>query len=289
MQTIGNLTLEDWLRCIPYWGIYLVCPLVFVVGVSPAAIVICLLSYLVRMFAITGFYHRYFSHKTFKTSRTMQFVWGVIGAASGQRSPLWWAAHHRQHHRSSDRDGDVHSPINNSFGWSHMFWFISQSNFATHEHRVKDFGKYPELRFLDRYDLLVPILYGLFLLTIGLGIETYVPTWETTASQVLVWGFFVSTVLLHQFTFTVNSIAHLLGTRPYRTKDNSRNNWFIALVTLGEGWHNNHHYYPAATRQGFTWWQIDLTYLVLKLFEKLGLVYDLTPVPQRILDEARTR
>lgn len=282
-KDINKLSRSDLIRCIPYWSLYLACGFVFFTGVSTPALFLCLISYLIRMFAITGFYHRYFSHKTFKTGRVCQFFFAFLGAASGQRGPLWWAAHHRFHHRSSDRQGDVHSPVQHSFLWSHLFWFVADKNFVTHTDRVKDFARYPELKWLDRFDLIPPFLYALFILACGYLIEFFVNDPGVTAGQCLIWGFFISTILVHQFTFSVNSLAHIFGTRPFKTRDNSRNNAFVAFFTLGEGWHNNHHFYPSSTRQGFTLWQFDPTWWGLLLLEKAGLVSELSPVPAHIL------
>ena len=224
------------------------------------------------MFAITGFYHRYFSHRSFQTSRPMQFLFAVIGASSVQRGPLWWAAHHRKHHRHSDTEHDVHSPHHHGFWWSHVGWITSPANFPTDYSQVPDLAKYPELRFIDRFDTLVPLLLALALYWIG-------------GLPYLIWGFFISSVVLFHFTCSINSLAHIWGGQRYYTSDQSRNNLFLALLTFGEGWHNNHHKYPGSSRQGFFWWEIDLTYYGLKLLASLRLITDLRPVPERVLQD----
>ncbi len=263
--------------------------LVFVVGWSPVAVIVAALLYFIRMFAITGFYHRYFSHRTFKTSRAMQFVMGVMGNSAAQRGPLWWAAHHRHHHRHSDTDEDIHSPIAHGFYVSHIGWLTTREAFPTNFESVPDLVKYPELRFIDRYDILVPVLLGISMYGLGAALEAWAPQLGTTGWQMFVWGFIVSTVVLLHGTCLVNSMAHLIGTRRYKTTDESRNSFLIALVTMGEGWHNNHHRYPGVTRQGFFWWEIDMTYYLLKLMSWCGLIWDIHGVPEAAKAEKYTK
>jgi stearoyl-CoA desaturase (delta-9 desaturase) len=269
----------DWLRGVPYIGMHLACLGVIWVGWSPVALFTAVALYLVRMLAITGFYHRYFSHRSFRTSRSLQFLFALVGAASVQRGPIWWAAHHRHHHMQSEQPGDPHSPVQHGFWWSHTGWFLSRQHFGTREDRVRDLLRYPELRFLDRFDIVVPVVLAVGLLLLGKYLETAAPGLGTSGGQMLIWGFFVSTVVLYHATFTINSLAHRWGRRRYATADHSRNNAWLALLTLGEGWHNNHHHYPAAARQGFYWWEVDLTWYFLRTLAALGLVWDLRPVP----------
>jgi stearoyl-CoA desaturase (delta-9 desaturase) len=269
----------DWLRATPFIAMHLACIAVIWVGFSPIALIVAAVLYAVRMFAITGFYHRYFSHRTFSTSRTVQFIFAFIGASCVQRGPLWWAAHHRNHHRNADTVLDPHSPKIYGFLWSHVGWFLTPRNFQTDLSRVPDLAKFPELRLLDRYDTLVPVLLGVAMFFLGVLLHHVAPQLGTSGGQMLVWGFVISTVVLFHCTVTINSLAHRFGSRRYDTKDSSRNNFWLALITFGEGWHNNHHYFPGSSRQGFRWWEIDITWYGLKLMSALGLVKGLKPVP----------
>jgi stearoyl-CoA desaturase (delta-9 desaturase) len=230
------------------------------------------------MFAITAFYHRYFSHRSFRTSRAAQFVFALLGAAAVQRGPLWWASQHRHHHAYADQETDIHSP-RHGFFWSHVGWFLTRANFRTREKLVRDLARYPELRWLDRYDVAVPTLLGVLLYALGAWLEQTAPQLGTSGVQLFVWGFCISTVALYHATFAINSLAHRFGTRRYATRDDSRNNFWLALLTFGEGWHNNHHRFPAAARQGFRWWEIDLSYYGLRLLAAFGVIWDLRPVP----------
>lgn len=277
----------DWLRVVPFIGLHLACLAVFWVGFSWFALWTALSLYAVRMFAITGFYHRYFSHKAFRTSRPVQFAFAVLGAASAQRGPLWWAAHHRHHHRHSDTERDLHSPVTRHFLWSHMGWFLSERGYRSDHAAVRDLARFPELRWLDRFDIAVPVALAVTLFAVGGWLETNRPQLGVTGPQLLVWGFFVSTVVLFHVTVTINSLAHRWGSRRFATRDNSRNNWLLALLTFGEGWHNNHHHYPGAARQGFAWYEFDLTYYLLRLMSWFGLVWDLKRVPAALRQTRR--
>ncbi|KRB40818.1 stearoyl-CoA 9-desaturase [Rhodanobacter sp. Root179] len=276
----------DWLRAAPFVAMHLACLAVIGVGVSPVALGVAGALYAVRMFALTGFYHRYFSHRTFQTSRAVQFVFALIGASCVQRGPLWWAAHHRQHHRVTDTPADPHSPRVHGFLWSHVGWFLTPRNFRTDLTRVPDLAKYPELRWLDRFDIAVPLLLAVAMYGLGALLQQVAPQLGTSGGQMLVWGFFVSTVVLFHATVTINSLAHRFGSRRYATKDDSRNNVWLALLTFGEGWHNNHHFFPGSSRQGFRWWEVDVTWYGLKLMAMLGLVRGLKPVPAWVLVRA---
>ena len=272
-STMTGTSHVDWVRVLPFIVVHLACFAVIWVGWSVAAVSVAVGLFVVRMFAITGFYHRYFSHRSFSTSRAAQFVFAVLGAAAAQRGPLWWAAHHRKHHRFADTEQDVHSPRQHGFWWAHMGWITAPGNFPTDLAQVKDFERYPELRFLDRFDVLVPLLLGIALFLMG--------GW-----QFVIWGFFVSTVVLFHSTCVINSLAHMMGRRRYDTKDDSRNSLILALITFGEGWHNNHHKHPGSTRMGFYWWEIDITYYMLWLLEKCRVIWDLNPVPRRAYEAA---
>ena len=277
----------DWARVIPYIIIHLSLISLFFVGVSEIAIAIFLIMYGIRMFAITGFYHRYFSHKTFKTSRIMQFIFAIVGASAVQRGPIWWAAHHREHHMHSDTINDKHSPKAHSFFWSHTGWFLTKANFLTHTKMVKELSRFPELRLIDRFDIIIPIATCISLYFLGDFLLVNHPSLNTSGLQLLSWGFVLSTVILYHSTFLVNSVAHLWGTTRYDTKDESKNNFLIALLTFGEGWHNNHHHYPGSAKQGFYWWEVDLTYYLLKLMSALGLIWDIRTVSSNIRDSKK--
>jgi stearoyl-CoA desaturase (delta-9 desaturase) len=273
----------DFFRIIPFMLLHLGCFGIIWVGFSWTAAGVAAGLYLIRMFAITSTYHRYFSHRSYKTNRFFQFLFAVLGNASVQRGPLWWASHHRHHHKYSDMPEDSHSPIQQGFWYSHLGWFTTLKNFPTKMELVKDWTRFPELRFLDRYSLMVPLLLLVALFATGELLAAYLPAAGTDGLQLVVWGFCLSTVALFHATATINSLDHMVGRRRFNTKDGSRNNWFLALITLGEGWHNNHHYYPISARQGFYWWELDLTYVGLKVLSWLGIVRDLRPVPKKVL------
>ena len=275
----------EWIRCLPFLAVHLAAVAVFFTDFTPVCILLFLGSYALRMFGITAFYHRYFSHRTFKTSRVFQFLGATLACSAGQRGPLWWAAHHRMHHRHSDSEEDFHSPGQKGFLWSHVFWFMTEYAYPTYMKQVRDWKKFPELLFLNRYDW-VPFL--------GLGAILYFAgesAWATqhlgsSGLQWLTWGFLLPTVALYHATFAVNSFAHMFGKRRFETKDDSRNNLPVAILTLGEGWHNNHHFFPASVKQGFSKGEVDPTYHGLRTLEKLGLVHSLKPIPAWVMTKA---
>jgi len=276
----------DSFRLVVFIFMHIACLSVFYVGISWVAVVLMLALYFVRMFFITAFYHRYFSHRTYAVSRPVQFLMAFSGCTAGQRGPLWWAGHHRGHHINSDTEIDPHSP-KNGFLNSHMLWFLRRGNFSLHDQRIKDLLKYPELKLLEKFDwvpflLLFPGCYFL-----GQILTAYFPALNTNGLQLLVWGGLVSTVVLYHATYTINSLAHVFGKRRFDTNDDSRNNVWLAFLTLGEGWHNNHHRYPAATRQGFYRGELDISFMLIKMLAAIGLAKDLKPVPAHILEEGR--
>jgi len=273
-----------WFRVLPSAAIHLGCLAVIWVGVSWIALLAALALYLVRMFAITAFYHRYFSHRTFRTSRAAQFVFALLGASAAQRGPIWWASHHRHHHRHSDEDPDLHSPGLRGFLWAHMGWFFSDAGMKAPVTTAPDLMKYPELRWLERWHIVPVVALAGSMFLLGALLGALFPSLGTSGPQMLVWGFFISTTVLYHATFTINSLAHVIGRKRYDTRDDSRNNFLLALITLGEGWHNNHHFNPGSVRQGFYWWEIDPAYYGLRLLEKLRIVWDLRPVPARAYD-----
>lgn len=251
---------------IPFILVHLTCLFVLVTGATTFDWAVCGLLYFVRMFGITGVYHRYFSHRSYKTSRVFQFILALIGCSAAQKGPLWWAAHHRHHHRFSDTPEDVHSPIIRNFWWAHVGWIVSKKYEPTNFEAIRDFAKYPELRWLGRWHWLPPFTLGFACWLIG--------GWSC-----LIVGFFISTVLLYHGTFCINSLAHVFGRRRYATTDQSRNSFLLALITLGEGWHNNHHHYQSSANQGFFWWEIDISYYILKTLEMCRLVWDVRVPP----------
>lgn len=233
-------------------------------------------SYFLRMFGITAAYHRYFSHSAFKTSRVFQFVLAWIGSMSMQKGVLWWAAHHRNHHKYSDTEKDIHSPSRKGFWYSHMLWFL-RSEYNDYEAKlIPDFYKYPELRFIDRFHWIAPLSYAIILYLVG--------GWGW-----LVYGYAVATFVLGHATWTINSLSHVYGSVRYDSRDTSKNNFWLALLTMGEGWHNNHHYYCSSANQGFFWYEIDMSYYILKFLSMFGIVWDLKKTPQKVLDEGIRR
>jgi stearoyl-CoA desaturase (delta-9 desaturase) len=283
---IRDIDRVNWFRCLPFVILHLGCLGIFVVGWSWTAVYAAAALYLVRMFAITGVYHRYFSHRTFKTSRWAQFIFAMVGASSAQRGPLWWAANHRNHHRESDTPADPHSPVHYSFFRSHAGWFMCTRYYATQYERIRDFARFPELVWLNRFDKAIPAALGLGVYLCGLWLEYAVPSLGVTGLQLFVWGFVLSTTVLFHATASINSLAHIFGNKRYDTGDESRNNFWLALITLGEGWHNNHHKHMGCTRQGFYWWEIDITYYCLKFLSWAGIIWDLKQVPRKAYDRA---
>jgi stearoyl-CoA desaturase (delta-9 desaturase) len=221
-------------------------------------------TYCLRMFGITAGYHRYFSHRSYRLGRIGQFLMAFLAQTSGQKGVLWWAAQHRHHHRNSDLEEDIHSPWQRGFWWSHAGWILSNEHDSYDPKKVADLARFPELRWLDRYHLVPTALFALIVLLIG-------------GPGAFVWGYIVSSVVLYHCTFAINSLAHLFGTRRFDTPDQSRNNWLLAVLTFGEGWHNNHHFSMGSCRQGYRWWEIDVTYWVLKAMALIGLVRDVRP------------
>ena len=252
---------------------------VFAVGFSWQGVALCLASYYLRMFAITAGFHRYFSHRTYRLGRLPQFLLAFLGQTAAQKGVLWWASNHRHHHKYSDRPEDIHSPLQGGLWWSHMGWILSPDYVETDLSRVPDLAKYPELRWLDRHEY-VPTLFYAVAISLAFG------------PIGLFYGYFLSTVLLWHGTFSINSVMHVFGRRSFATTDDSRNSFLFALVTMGEGWHNNHHWAQGSAAQGFRWWEIDASYYLLWLGEKLGLLRELHRPPQRwreaALEAART-
>jgi stearoyl-CoA desaturase (delta-9 desaturase) len=240
-------------------------------GITAKLVIVALLSFWIRMFGITGVYHRYFSHKTYRTSRAFQLILAFLGTTATQKGPLWWAGTHRHHHRYSDQENDVHSPMRRGFWYSHMGWWLGREHEDYDPKVIQDFYAYPELRWLDKWHIVGPVALMAACFAIG-GVDG------------LLWGYVVPTCVLAHATFTINSLSHVWGSRRFATTDTSRNNPWLALLTMGEGWHNNHHHYQASARQGFYWWEIDISFYIIKAFEKVGLVWDVRGVPEHVLE-----
>jgi stearoyl-CoA desaturase (delta-9 desaturase) len=273
----------DYSICLQFLFMHVACLLVLWTGVSAVAVVTCLILYVVRMFAITAGFHRLLAHRTYRTSRLFQFLIAFTGTASYQKGPLWWSAHHRRHHLVADTEQDFHSPLTRKFWRAHFGWFLSCDSQKTEWKLIANLSKYPELRFLNKFYHLPPIVLAVSAFLLGATLKRYAPSLGTSGWQMLIWAFFISTVVLYHGTFTVNSLAHIFGKRRFATEDNSRNNFFVAVITLGEGWHNNHHYYPAAERQGIYWWEIDVSHYTLRALSWLGIVWDLHPHPTDLI------
>lgn len=271
----GWLTRSGWLSFSIYWGIHASCLLVFVVGAPPAAVALGIGTYLLRVLAITAGYHRYFAHRSFRTGRAFQFLLALTGCAATQKGPLWWAGTHRLHHRFADAPGDPHSP-KRGFYYAHQGWVFDSHWEGTPLEEIRDFSAYPELRFINQHHWLPPVALALLCFAV-LGLPG------------VVWGFSISTTLLWHATYSVNSFAHVFGRRRYQTQDDSRNNWWVALLTMGEGWHNNHHHYMNSARNGFYWWEIDITWYLLRALAALGVVWNLKTPPLRIRDGGQRR
>ena len=255
---------------LPFILIHLSCVAAFWTGITWQAVAICITLYWLRMFGIGAGYHRYFSHRSYSTGRFLQFILAFLAQSSAQKSVLWWAAKHRHHHLHSDTQQDVHSPRHKGFVYSHLGWVFSRKHDATDLVKVADLASFSELRWLHKFEVMpAAVLAVLCFLIAG---------WSG-----LVIGFLWSTVLVYHATFCINSLAHVHGRKRYVTGDDSRNNWLLAFFTLGEGWHNNHHAYQSSARQGFRWWEIDVTFYVLKALSLVGIVWDLRSPPAEVL------
>ena len=255
---------------IPFVLVHLGCLAAIWSGVTWSALALCAALYVLRMFAVVAGYHRYFSHRAFATSRALQFVLAVIAQSSAQKSVLWWAAKHRHHHLHSDTEQDVHSPSRKGFVYSHVGWIFDRKHDQADLSKVADLTRWPELMWLKKLELAPAIALAVLCFLVA--------GWPG-----LVVGFLWSTVLVYHATFSINSLAHVSGSKRYVTGDDSRNNWLLAILTLGEGWHNNHHAFQSSARQGFKWWEIDAAYYVLKAMSWVGLIWDLKTPPEHVL------
>ncbi len=274
-----------WKRNFPFFLLHVSALAAVFTGISWPVVVFTLVTFWARVFFVTGFYHRYFSHRSFKTSRPFQFVMGVLGTLSMQKGPLWWSSHHRHHHSHSDDEADVHSPRKGGFWWAHIGWLTEADRNDTRWERVKDLSQFAELRWLESAYPLGALAYALITLGVGFWVEQAFPQTGATMAQFFVFGFVWCTVGLMHTTYMINSGSHMWGSQRYRTDDDSRNNLFLALLTLGEGWHNNHHRYPGAERNGFFWYEIDITHYLLSVLSWVHLIWDLREPPERVLAE----
>jgi len=255
--------------------LHLGCFAVLYTGVSTPAIIVLVVMYVGRGLGITAGYHRLLAHRSFKTSRVMQFGFALAGCMAMEGGPLWWVSHHRSHHRDTETDKDIHSPKTQGFWKAHMGWMVTNEAFKESGANTRDLYRFPELKFLQRHYIWIVLLQIVGLYALGAGLDVVNPAWGTSGAQLVVWGFFIGTVLLWHATFMVNSVCHTWGSRDYDTDDASTNNFFVGLVAFGEGWHNNHHQYPLSARHGLRWWQIDFTWLLLRAMSWVGLVSDL--------------
>lgn len=263
---------------------------VFFVPCSFNLIIFVAVTFFIRVFAWEGGSHRYFSHRSYKTTRAFQLLLAVLAASSAQRGPLWWASYHRLHHKYSDTEKDIHSPVKNGFWYAHTFWYADPKNVDTNLDLVKDLSKYPELVFINKYHYLFPYIF--MVMTFCLGQYTTILGNEVNGFSAVIWGFFVSIQLSIQATMAINSIMHgtkkaFFDYRSFQTVDTSRNNWLLAIPTMGASWHNNHHRYMNSARAGFYWWEIDMTFYILKFLEFLHIVWDLKEVPEQVIQEGK--
>lgn len=271
LKNVKQKQRQLWLDVLPFCLVHVACIAAIWTGVKTQDLILCCGLYVIRMFGVTAGYHRYFSHRSYKMGRVMQFVIAFLAQSSAQRGVLWWAGHHRHHHKFSDDSNDLHSPHQEGFWWSHLGWFLFGDLGKTDPKLLREFRQYPEIIWLNRHPYIAAIAVAVLVFIFA--------GWGG-----LVVGFLWSTVLLWHATFAINSLAHVAGSQRYETGDKSRNNWLLALITLGEGWHNNHHCYQSSTRQGFFWWEIDITYYLLKLMSKLGMVRDLREPPLKLIE-----
>lgn len=259
---------------------------VFEVGFSWTALTIFFLSYVFKITGITMGYHRLFAHRSFKARRWFQFYLALAGSTAIQGGVLWWASHHRGHHQHSDEDDDLHSPVTHSPFHSHLGWMWSKDCFKPTKHKMLDFARFPEIRFINRNYIPLIVLQGFFYYGLGELLNYLYPQLGTSGTQVFVWGYLLATVWTWHITFSINSVCHLFGTKRYKSHDESRNNWFFAILAFGEGWHNNHHKYGWSAKNGFFWWEWDPTYYMLVILEKLGVVWDLkTPSKEQMAED----
>jgi stearoyl-CoA desaturase (delta-9 desaturase) len=247
--------------------------------------------YLPTAVGITVGFHRLFTHQSFRTNRVVQLVLSVLGSMAVEGPLLQWVAVHRRHHAHSDRPGDPHSPHLHGGGihgllrglWhSHVGWLFAPDA-PDLERYVRDLRRRPLLRVVSA---LFPVWVVLSLLIPAVLGGLLTASWMGALSG-LIWGGLVRIFLVHHVTWSVNSVCHLWGTRPYRSDDRSRNNIVVALLALGEGWHHTHHVFPASARHGLRWWEIDISFCIIRTLELFGLARDVKVPSKRAQRQAR--
>jgi stearoyl-CoA desaturase (delta-9 desaturase) len=269
--------LPNFFQIAVFWSVQVSALLVFFVPFHPALVGLWATSHFVRAVGLTLLFHRYLAHRAFKLNRVARFVWAFIGTAAMQKGPLWWAGHHVNHHKFADRDGDPHSPMVSGFYYAHIGWFLNDTRHDRVEVTnpvMRDFSPVPELALLERCFWAPPAILAAVMYLLG-GMPWFV------------WGFCLPTMTLAHSTFAINTVNHMFGSRRFETVDESRNNPVTAFFAVGEGWHNNHHRFQRAARNGFYWWEFDITWYTIKAMEAVGLAWDLQAVPARIYEEAR--
>ena len=264
-------------------AVHLGCFGVIYTGVSAPAVIVLVITYIVRGLGITAGYHRLLAHRSYKTGRVVQFLLALAGCFTLEGGPLWWVSHHRSHHADTETDKDIHSPKTHGFWQAHMGWMMTNGAFEEKGANTRDLHRFPELKFLQRYYVWVVSSQVVGLYVLGTALDAFNPEWGTSGAQLVVWGFFICTVLLWHATFMVNSVCHTWGSQAYDTGDASTNNFLVGLVAFGEGWHNNHHQFPLSARHGLLWWQIDFTWWLLRSMSAVGLVSDLK-LPKEMRD-----
>jgi stearoyl-CoA desaturase (delta-9 desaturase) len=268
-QDIPSARPQIWSVIIGMSAFHLACLGVFYTGVSTTALVVAFAMYTIRGVGVTAGFHRLLAHRSFKTSRPVQFILALAGTLAVEGGPLWWVAHHRHHHAATETEEDIHSPVTHGMWQAHMGWMMTPAAFNEKGNNCRDLHKFPEIKFLQRRYVLLILTQPVLLYALGswLGAE-----YNTSGLQLLVWGFFVSTVFTWHITFMVNSVCHRWGAQPYDSGDESTNNVFIGVLGFGEGWHNNHHKYPSSARHGLLWWQADFTWWLIRTLQVVGLV-----------------
>lgn len=263
----------NWWNSAALVGIHAGALLVFWTGASVPALVAAAAVYWTQIFGVSAGYHRYFAHRSFRTSRAFQFLLAYLGASAAQMGPLWWVSYHRRHHARADGPGDVHSPRQAGLLWAHVGWVLDENSAAMDPRYVQDWLRYPELRWLDRLRWVPPLTVIALLAGLGFMLQAVRPEWGAGPLQMVAWGFFVATTVCYQVTFCVNSLSHRFGRRRFETHDDSRNIAWLALLTNGEGWHNNHHRFPSSEKHGVAWWEVDVTHYILRGLSLLGVVW----------------